>query len=269
MKSLHAAAALVALSACTSGEAPKSAASAEPTPKTWQPREVSGPPGHGAASQPAAAAGVISGKVLETMDGGGYTYVQVDAGAKGQVWAAGPVTKVAVGDTVSFTEGMVMEAFPSKALNRTFDRIYFADALRVGGAGPAPAPAAPPPAAAPASAPATGAPHPTANVEVGPIEKPAGGLTVAEVFAQAAALSGKQVVLRGKVVKYNANIMGKNWLHLQDGSGAAGTNDLTVTTADPSAVGEVVLVKGTVSTNKDFGSGYAYGVLIEDASVSK
>jgi hypothetical protein len=75
--------------------------------------------------------------------------------------------------------------------------------------------------------------------------------------------------VRGKVVKYNAEIMGKNWLHIQDGSGSAdkSNNDLTVTTTTPAKVGDTVLVTGSVTTNKDFGAGYKYTVILDDAKV--
>jgi hypothetical protein len=63
--------------------------------------------------------------------------------------------------------------------------------------------------------------------------------------------------------------MGKNWLHVRDGSGAEGTNDLTVTTAGAMPnVGDTVVVTGPVVLNKDFGMGYQYDVLIEDAQVT-
>jgi hypothetical protein len=69
------------------------------------------------------------GVVLETMDGGGYTYARL--GANGQdIWVAGPVTALAVGDTVAMVNPMAMGQFTSKALNRTFDNLYFADAFR-------------------------------------------------------------------------------------------------------------------------------------------
>ena len=76
--------------------------------------------------------------------------------------------------------------------------------------------------------------------------------------------------MRGKVVKYNAMIMGKNWLHLRDGSGSddKSNNDLTVTTATPAKLGDTVLVTGNVSTNRDFGAGYKYTVILEDAKVT-
>jgi hypothetical protein len=76
-------------------------------------------------------------------------------------------------------------------------------------------------------------------------------------------------VFRGKVVKTNPNIMGKNWLHVRDGSGAEGTNDLTVTTAGTAPnVGDTVVVKGTVALEKDFGMGYQYDIIVEDAEVT-
>jgi hypothetical protein len=89
------------------------------------------------------------------------------------------------------------------------------------------------------------------------------------VFAEKDALVGKPVTVRGKVVKANSGIMGKNWIHVRDGSGSDGTNDLTVTTttAQPN-VGDTVLVTGPVSLNKDFGMGYQYDVIVEDAQVT-
>lgn len=106
-------------------------------------------------------------------------------------------------------------------------------------------------------------------VDLSGIKKAEGGRTVAEVFAEKEQLAGKQIVVRGKVVKTRDNIMGKNWLHVRDGTGAENTNDLTVTTADPSPmVGATVVVTGQLSRNKDLGLGYKYDVLIEDAKVT-
>ena len=136
-------------------------------------------------------------------------------------------------------------------------------------AAPAPAPAAP---AAEAAAPQ---PHPTpmaqpgAAVDLTGIIKAEGGKTVAEIYAEKDALADQAVSFRGKVVKVNPDIMGKNWVHVQDGSGAEGTNDLTVTTAGTlPKVGDTVLVSGKLSLNKDFGMGYQYPVIVEDATVT-
>ncbi len=92
--------------------------------------------------------------------------------------------------------------------------------------------------------------------------------TVAEIITQAAGLKDKTVLVRGKVVKYNADIMGKNWIHLRDGSGsaAAKTNDVLITSMNEVKVGDVVTAKGVVRTDKDFGSGYFYKVIVEEAT---
>jgi hypothetical protein len=135
----------------------------------------------------------------------------------------------------------------------------------------APAAAAAPEATTPTMPPGETHPAPKAAAEVDltGIAKAEGGKTVAEVFAEKDALAGKPVTFRGKVVKTNPDIMGKNWLHVRDGSGAEGTNDLTITTAGTLPnVGDTVVVTGNVALNKDFGMGYAYDVLVEDAQVT-
>ena len=99
------------------------------------------------------------------------------------------------------------------------------------------------------------------------IVKPKGGKTVQEIYQEKNQLNGKRVTLRGKVVKYNQAIMGKNWLHLRDGTGKEPTNDLTVTSQMNANVGDTVLVEGIVRLDKNLGSGYQYDVIIEDAKV--
>lgn len=135
------------------------------------------------------------------------------------------------------------------------------------------APAVNPTADAPAQAPG-GAPHPlptdqpTSGIDLSGIAKAEGGKTIAEVYADKNELAGKPVTVRGKVVKANANILGKNWLHIRDGSAADATGDLAVTTAAVANVGDTVLVTGPLSLNKDYGMGYQYSVIVEDAQVS-
>ncbi len=136
--------------------------------------------------------------------------------------------------------------------------------------------AADPPATAPAGG-NMGAMHAgmAKQVDVGNIKvaKATGpdARTVAEIVAKGANLKGKAVVVRGQVVKFTPGILGKNWIHLRDGSGTAadGTNDVVVTTLDETTIGDVVLVKGVVATDRDLGSGYTYKVLIEEAKLSK
>ena len=95
--------------------------------------------------------------------------------------------------------------------------------------------------------------------------------TVAEIVAKGSELKDKTVAVRGKVVKYTPGVLGKNWVHLQDGSGSAsdGTNDVLVTTKDETKIGDIVLARGTVRTDVNIGSGYAFKVLVEEAKLQK
>lgn len=207
------------------------------------------------AALAAPASAGLTGKVLESFNGGGYTYLRL-ATASGQEWAAIREANVAVGDTVTVDAQMTMEKFASPSLNRTFDRIVFGTLATGGGA-----------AAAPTASPAQHMQAPVAtDVHV---EKAAGGMTVAEIWAQKSKLNNTEVVVRGKVVKFRPEIMGVNWLHIQDGTGspASGNNDLTVTTSEVVAQGDTVTVKGTVAAEKDFGAGYKYPVIVEKAKV--
>ena len=213
--------------------------------------------------------GMIRGSVLETMDAAGYTYLLLDT-TEGQRWVAAQQTPVAVGDIVQTNQGMVMQNFTSQSLNRTFEVIYFSGALQNLSA-----------TALPEGQSATGLPpgHPTtmaapvaagtmvADSAVAAVEE---GKDIAWVYANKDSLAGQSVSLRGNVVKYNANILGTNWLHIQDGSGSSadGNNDLVVTSLTEVAVGDTVVVTGNIVLDKDFGAGYSYPVLMEDASLT-
>lgn len=172
-----------------------------------------------------------------------------------------------------------MGTFHSKSLNRDFDDMYFADGIAVNGDHAGAAPSLPPghPPIAGGSMPGLPPGHPSLTtpaaapkLDLSGIKRAEGGKTIQEIYAAKDKLAGQTVSVRGKVVKYNAMILGKNWLHIRDGSGDAGKmdNDLTVTTATPVGLGATVLVSGKVSTNRDFGAGYKYGVIIEDAKVT-
>ena len=216
-----------------------------------------------AAAAAAAAAAGFSGKVVETTNTAGYTYVLVDTGSQ-KLWAASTLFDVKTGDPVSVSAGTPMANYHSPSLNRTFDLVYFTGGISVNsGAVPAAAPALP--AGHPAL---TG--QPAGKIDLTNIKRAEGGQTIAEIYAGRAKLAGKAVTVRGKVVKYNAAIMGKNWLHIRDGSGTddAKDNDLTVTTATAAMLGDTVLVGGVVTTNKDFGAGYKYVVILDDAQVT-
>lgn len=221
-------------------------------------------PAAASASAEVPAAGSVTGKVTQTMNAGSYTYVEVESGGK-LLWAAAPMSAVKVGDAVVVPQGMPMPNFRSESLNRTFDVVYFADAihnLTTGGPEESHAP------------PLGLAPHQKASVaparmDFSGIQKPEGGKTVAEVYAQKAALAGQPVAVRGKVVKVNLGVMGRNWMHVQDGSGAGDDSDLTVTSDDAAKVGDTVTVRGVLAIDRDFGLGYRYAVILEDAAVGQ
>jgi len=211
------------------------------------------------ASAPATAlppaSTVVSGEVLEVRDVESYTYLRLKT-KDGETWAAVSRAPVKTGAKVTLENVMVMKDFESRSLKRTFPTILFGSLAGAAGNGMAPARAAP--------APAPDTPDAKVPKASGPNAR-----TVAEIVTKSAELKDKPVLVRGKVVKYNAAIMGKNWIHLRDGSGSAanGSNDLIVTTASQAKTGDVVTVKGVVRTDKDFGSGYAYKVLVEDATL--
>lgn len=211
-----------------------------------------------------------TGTVLETIDTAGYTYIRVKTADK-ELWAAAPQFKVAVGDSVIIPEGMAMPNYHSNTLNRDFDVVYFVNSVLVPGADLAlnAQPESDPHAGVDAAAMAHQKPA-TAVVDIdfSTLTKPENGLTIAEIFARQAELATHEVTLRAKVVKFSPNIMKTNWIHLQDGTGSAGTNDLTITTKEMAGVGDTVLVKGILDLNQDFGYGYQYDVIIQNAEVT-
>ena len=206
---------------------------------------------------------VVKGEVIEIKDVDSYTYLRLKT-KDGETWAAVNKSPVKKGTEVTIENVMVMKNFESKSLKKTFPTIVFGT---LGGAG--------------GNAQAAGNDMATAHSgvaktpDIGDIHVPkasgANARTVAEIMTKGAELKDKPVLVRGKVVKYNPQIMGKNWIHLRDGSGSAatGSNDVLVTTMSQAKAGDVVTVKGVVRTDKDFGSGYSYKVLIEDATLQQ
>jgi hypothetical protein len=218
-----------------------------------------------AAPESQVPSGRFVGNVTETMDAGNYTYVALERDGE-QVWAAGPKTVVALGDEIAIGLEMRMDGFHSESLGRTFDAVYFVSELRpthVASTGSEPG--ADPHAGVPGFEERKALP----DLDLDSIEKAAGGHRVADLWARRSELAASEVVVRGRVVKYNDGILGRNWLHIQDGSGdpEAGTHDLTVTTNGKSAVGDLVIVRGVVAVDRDFGAGYSYAVLVEEAEV--
>lgn len=228
-------------------------------------------------SQPTSeATEPYSGVVVETMDAGGYTYVLAQTESGEEIWAAGPQQAMEVGDIVVIKTSMAMPDFRSESLERSFDMLYFVTdfgdpseakghgtdmAAKAGGMGGAAD------GGMPAGHPSVGG-EAAASPDVDLTGIAAADQTVAAVFADKDALAGKPVRVRGKVIKSLSGIMGMNWMHIQDGSGEAGTSDLTITSDTLAPEGSIVLVEGTLVLDRDFGSGYKYDVIIENATVT-
>ena len=220
-----------------------------------------------ASTEAAQADGGFTGTVAETMNAGGYTYVRLQAAGKDDVWVAAPEFDARVGQRLSVTLEMPMRKFESQSLKRTFELVYFVQTVSRDGkvvAGGADA-------AAPAPVQMMSSRTGSAPAKVEPVAPPSGGLSIADLWAKRKELAGKEVLVRGRVVKVNNEILGTNWVHLQDDSGAEAerTNDITVTTNAVVQLGDVITVKGVLTTGKDIGSGYAYDAIIEKAVVVK
>lgn len=227
----------------------------------------------------------FSGNVVETQDVSPYTYVRLDDGAGHQIWAAVPQTQLEIGEKIALENGTVMTNFNSKTLNRTFESIIFAAGLirdsekktvrtpgaaNGGSSGDLLSESASHGMTSQSSGGSTRAIASFSGVKV---EKSTAqnGYTVGELFAKAVDLNNQKVTVKGQVVKVSPNIMGKNWIHIQDGTGdpATNTHDLVVTSSDIAEKGAIISLEGVLAADKDFGFGYRYDVLIEDAEVVK
>ena len=208
------------------------------------------------AAATAPAGTVVTGEVLEIKDVDSYTYLRLKT-KDGETWAAVNTVAIKKGAKVTIENAMVMKNFESKALKKTFPSIVFGNLAGAGQDG-----------ANPHAGAATAKVVDTTPIKVAKATG-ANARTVADIVTKAAELKDKPVKVSGKVVKYNPEVMGKNWIHLRDGTGADAdnSNDVLVTSQAQVKVGDVITVTGVVRTNKDFGSGYAYKVLIEDAKV--
>lgn len=224
-------------------------------PKEEQPQQqaVQAPPQ--ASAHPPISGDLHTGVVAEVLQANAYTYLKIKE-KDADSWIAVTKREMQPGQTVSFVGGLEMKNFESKDLQRTFESLYFVDKL----AGDE--------SAVSASQQTAAMPHQTKpsiekkDISIEPAE---GGITIGELFTNRDSYAGKTVLIKGQVTKINRAIMDRNWVHLQDGTSGAGKFDLTITTQDDASVGDVVTFEGTITLNKDFGSGYSYEVLMENA----
>jgi hypothetical protein len=205
------------------------------------------------------APGVHKIIAAEVIQGSRYTYVRATSDGN-DYWIAINKTEVKEGETYYWLAGAEMNEFTSKELKRTFRSIFFVQDFTdkpITGTG------------APQQKMLTSMAGKQQAAEYPGIVVPKapGGITIAEFYATKKTIAGKTVKICGKVVKFSAGIMNKNWVHIQDGTKEAGNYDLTVTTQDTVKVGDVVIFEGVAAVNKDIGAGYFYDILLEEAKL--
>ena len=187
-----------------------------------------------------------------------YTYLHVTE-AGNTFWIAIPSMDVQKGETYYYQGGVRMHNFESKEHNRVFETLYLVGGVsntpKLGGY-----------TGVQQDIDMHGGKSEPISQDIVPIE---GGIQLSDLFSNVSAFGGKMVTVKGQCVKVNHNIMGKNWIHLQDGSiGESNNNlDLTISTQEDVSVGEVVVFEGKIAVNKDFGSGYRYDVIMEEAKI--
>lgn len=192
------------------------------------------------------------GEIVENMDAGDYTYVKLNED-NSEYWIAIPKTSVKKGEKLTFSDYMEMKDFESKSLGRTFKSVLFVqDARKV----------ADEKTLKSAHSNVVGKEY--KDIKVTPLKD---GKTIAQIYENKASLAGKTIKVRGKVVKYNGGIMNRNWIHIQDGTESNGNFDLLITSDESANVGDIVVAEGTLTTDKDFGAGYFYPVVIENGKI--
>jgi len=195
--------------------------------------------------------------VEEVLHAAGYTYLLVAEGRKEQ-WIAVPEMEADPEATYYYQGGLKMTDFKSRELDRVFESVIFLEQISL----------EPPLSQEIASL-------SMAHSETIPVEKlnisvavAREGITIAELISGKKSFDGKRVKIRGQVTKFNPDIMDKNWIHLQDGTEHDGKFDLTVTSDITADTGEVYTFEGTIALDKDFGFGYFYEIIMEDAVIT-
>lgn len=196
---------------------------------------------------------VIVGEILNTER---YTYAEVTENQE-KFWIAVPKQDLVKGHTYYYRGGVKKTNFQSQEFNRVFEVVYLVSNI------------------------IDSKEHPGGNIgdskqlENTPsngnrTKSVAGSIKLSELIQNKAKYAGKTVLISGQCVKANYQIMGKNWFHLQDGSEVSGKkSDLTVTSADAIQMGEQAVFEGKIVLNKDFGAGYKYEIIMEDAVLKK
>ena len=183
-----------------------------------------------------------------------YTYLKVME-KDSEYWIAISKREIKEDDILYYLRSLEMKDFESKDLNQTFETIHFVDEITD---------------------------KPITKSEKGLTVSPGsrkqiiqkdgisinpdnGEITIAELYSKKDKYSDKEIKIKGQVVKFNSQIMGKNWVHLQDGTKHENNYDLTITTDEKVKVGDVITFEGKIRLNEDFGAGYSYEVMMKNA----
>ena len=191
--------------------------------------------------------------IKEKVNASNYSYLNVTEDDK-SFWIAVPQMEVKPGDIIVYSKFMEMKNFKSETLNKTFESVLFVDDARSKNNSDQ------------MKSPHSGvASQKDESIKIEPVN---GGYSIANVYTQKKSLADKIIKVKGKVVKVNENIMGVNWIHIQDGTGADESHDLLVTSESKAKVGDIIVAEGQLKTDVDFGSGYAYSVLLENSKIA-
>lgn len=202
--------------------------------------------------------------VKEVLQASSYTYLNVEENRE-TFWIAINKGEYAIGAVLYYDNGLEMNNFESRDLQRTFETVYFVQDI-------SDKPRLPGETAQPStghSQPSMGQSQPQKptleKLDIN-IDPASGGISIGDLYANRGDYKDQVVKIRGQVTKFNPSIMGKNWIHMQDGSSDDGNFDLTITTNQVVNVGDVVTFEGKIYLDKDFGAGYAYEVIMEEAT---
>jgi len=194
--------------------------------------------------------------VKEAMNAAGYTYLLVSEGRNEQ-WLAVNEMDVNIGTTYYYQGGLKMANFKSRELDRVFESVIFVEQISL---------EPPSPAEEVTLSSAHSATIPVEKLDIS-VDVAKDGISIADLVSEKESYKGKTVRIRGQVTKFNADIMDKNWIHLQDGTEYDGNFDLTITSDMVVETGETLTFEGKIALDKDFGFGYFYEIIMEDAKI--
>ncbi len=200
---------------------------------------------------------VHEAEVIEVLHTGNYTYLQVKENGK-ERWLAVPRMIASPGEVYYYRGGMEMEDFQSKELGRLFESVLFLEQVYTSSDIPEEEAVEQPVHTGVVQA-------QRLNFSIDPAKE---GITISELYSGKKGYEGKTVKIRGAVTRFNPAILETNWIHIQDGTEHEGKFDLTVTSGQTAEPGEIIVVEGKITLDRDFGFGYFYEVLMEDATIT-